>query len=144
MSLQDDTYGQDIRLDDQGQAVVAANGELVLTSGAVTGSQDIRIRLFTPLGALFYDQEFGSLVHEWVKDENTLAGRMAFCAEVARRVRQDPRVEFGSEVCVIRSWDETGIRADVSWRFINETHVYNLVIEVGNDMEMVIKDVNPG
>ena len=144
MYLQDDIFGQDIRMNDTGQAVVAANGELVLSSGPGTGCQDIRIRLFTPLGTLFYDHEFGSLLHEWVKDENTLSSRMAFCAEVARRVRQDPRVKFGSESCVIRSWDETGIRAGVSWKFINETHIYNLVIQVGNDMEMVIKDVNPG
>ena len=103
-------FGQDIKLDSAGQALVAANGELVLTKGAQTGSQDIRIRLFTPLGTLFYDKEFGSLIHEWIKDENSLAARMAFCAEVTRRIRLDPRVEFGTEACSIRSWDETGMQ----------------------------------
>lgn len=143
MSLQDDIFGQDIKLGDDMQAIVAANGELLLTTGPETGCQDIKLGLFTPLGTLFYDKEFGSLIHEWIKDENTLAARLAFCAEVVRRVRLDPRVQFGTQACSIRSWDETGITADVSWTFIEDDHVYNLVIETNEDMEMVISDVNP-
>lgn len=139
-----DIFGQDIKLDSDGQAVVAANGELVLTEGADTGIQDIRLRLFTPLTTLFYDQDFGSLVHEWIRDENTSSVRMAFCAEVKKRVRLDPRVEIGTEACSIRSWDETGIVANVSWSFIGDDHDYNLVIETNEDMEIVISDVNPG
>ena len=136
-------FGQDIKLDAAGQALVAANGELVLTRGAETGTQDIRLRLFQSLGMLFYDKEFGSLIHEWIKDENTLSARLAFCAEVTRRVRLDPRVQYSTEVCSIRSWNESGITADVSWAFIEDDHVYNLVIETNEDMEMVISDVNP-
>lgn len=144
MSLQDEIFGQDIKLDGSGQALVAANGELVLTQGPETGSQDIRIRLFTPLGTLFYDKEFGSRIHEWIKDENSLSARMAFCAEVTRRIRLDPRVVFGSETCGILAWDHTGIQAGVSWRFIDVDHIFNLVIETNSNMEMVVKDVNPG
>ncbi len=141
--MSDEIFGQDIKLDQAGQAMAAANGELILTSGPETGCQDIRLRLFTPLGNLFYDKEFGSLIHEWVYDENTLSARMAFCAEVTRRVRLDPRVQYGTAACSIRSWDETGIKADASWTFIDEDHVYNLVIGINEDMEVVISDVNP-
>jgi len=140
----DEIFGQDIKLDETGQAMVAANGELLLTTGTDTGSQDIKLRLATPLGTLFYDKEFGSNLHEWKNDENSLSRRMGFCTEVTRRIRLDPRVVPGSESCSILSWDEKGIKTQVSWRFVNESHIYNLVIEVGNNMEMVIKDVNPG
>ena len=51
-----DIWGQDIALDASGQARVAANGELVLTEGVETGVQDVRIRLSTYLGTLFYDK----------------------------------------------------------------------------------------
>lgn len=143
MSLQVDKFGQDIRLDENMQALVAANGELLLTSGPDTGCQDIRLRLFTPLGGLFYDREFGSRVHLWVKDENFLSARLAFTAEVLRRIRLDPRVVPGSERCAVRSWDHNGLTADVSWRFIDVNHSLNLVIQMdGANMEMVIKDVN--
>lgn len=139
-----DIFGQDIKLDESGQALVAANGELLLTDGEETGSQDIRLRLFTPLGNLFYDKEFGSKIHEWIREENTEERRLAFCTEAARRIRLDPRVKSGTTSCEILAWDEQGITARVSWEFITENHVYNLVIQVGADMEMVISDVNPG
>ncbi len=135
-------WGQDIKLDSGGQAMVAANGELQLTDDTETGLQDIRIMLETPLGSLFYDSDFGCLIYQWIKEENTLANRMAFCAEVVRRVNNDARVQFGSTSCSIRSWDENGISANVSWSFIEEDHVYNLALSINESMEMVINDVN--
>lgn len=139
----DEIFGQDIALDERGQAKVAANGELVLTDGAETGVQDIRILLGTPLGSLFYQKEFGSRVINWVKEENTTGNRMAFAAEVVRRIHTDPRVKVGSATCRIDGWDETGLTAAASWRFIDIDHAFNLIVEVGENSEMVIKDGNP-
>ncbi len=139
-----DLFGQDIKLGDDGQALVAANGELLLTDGAETGVQDIRLRLGTPLGELFYDIEFGSLIHEWSRDENTPAARQAFEAEVMRRIEEDPRVTLGTVSCSIVSFDERGFTATAQWEFIGEDHPFNLVISCDNDKkEMVILDVNP-
>jgi phage baseplate assembly protein W len=140
----DDIFGQDIKLDATMQAVVAANGELVLTTGAETGVQDIRIRLFTPLGSLFYDTEWGSLVHNWFLEENSESARMGFEAEMARRVRTDPRVQLGSVSCTVTAWDENGIAASLSFTFIEEDHPYNLVITLDSEKkELVISDVRP-
>lgn len=139
----DDLYGQDIKLDEAQLAMVAANGELLLTDGAETGVQDIRLRLFTPLGELFYDQGFGSLLHDWINEENTAANRAAFEAEAERRVQVDPRAVPGSAVCRIRTWDETGLSARVSWQFIGEDHPRNLVVGLVDKGEMVITDVDP-
>ncbi|MDY6904078.1 MAG: baseplate assembly protein [Thermodesulfobacteriota bacterium] len=141
----DDIFGQDIKLGNDMQALVAADGSLVLTEGVETGVQDIRLRLITALGSLFYDVEFGALIHNWICEENTQGNRMALEAEVERRVKADPRVQMGTEKCSILSWDETGIVAEVSWQFIDADHGYNLVIKYDSDKkEMVIKDVNPG
>ncbi|MCP3942224.1 MAG: baseplate assembly protein [Desulfobacteraceae bacterium] len=137
-------YGQDIKLDSGMQALVSAGGELLLTQDTQTGVQDIKLRLFTRLGQLFYDKEFGSLIHNWIKEENTLSSRMGFEAEVSRRVLLDERVKPGTVDCSIFEWNPSGIKAKVFWEFINENHVYNLVIETNSKMEMVIKDVNPG
>lgn len=139
-----DLFGQDIKLDSTGQAVVAANGEIVLTVGAETGVQDVRLRLFTPLGELFYDQQFGALLYDWVKEENTAGNRAAFEAEVERRVQGDPRVESGTAGCSGVSWDGPVLVAGVSWQFFGEDHPYNLVVSIdGEKGEMVIKDVDP-
>jgi len=139
-----DLFGQDIKLDEAGQALVASNGELILTLGAETGLQDVRLRLMTPLGELFYDVEFGSLVHEFFLDENSAARRAGFEAEVEQRIEEDPRVVLGSVACAVSSFNERGFSAQVSWEFIDEDHPFNLVLSYDADKkEMVIADVNP-
>lgn len=140
----DDIFGQDIKLGDDGQALVAANGELILTAGVETGLQDVRLRLATPLGELFYDVEFGSLIHEYFLDENTQENRAAFEAEVERRIEEDPRVEVGSVTCGVTAWNDTGFTALVEWEFIDADHPYNLVISWDAEKkEFVIGDINP-
>lgn len=140
----DDIFGQDIKLGKDGQALVAANGELILTEGVETGLQDLRLRLGTPLGELFYDIDFGSLIHEWYLDENNLSRRMGFENEVEERMEADPRVVLGSVACSVVSYNEQGFTATVAFEFIGEDHPFNLVITVdSNKKEMVIADVNP-
>ena len=143
-TAQTDLWGQDIALDDDGQAKVAANGELVLTDEVETGTQDIRLRLFTRLGTLFYDTEFGSLIHDWVLEESTETTRNAFTMEVVMRVELDPRVTVGSVSCDVTAWDEYSLTAIVRWRFIDEDTPINLVLQVNKlTKELVIKDANP-
>jgi hypothetical protein len=139
-----DIYGQDIKIDEAMQAVIAANGEAVLTQGAETGCQDIKLRLFQYLGTLFYDKEHGSKLYDWIHEENTGANRIGLVNEVARRVRMDQRVAYGTVSGEVVSWDERGIQVSVSWQFIDADHLFNLVVEMNsNKNEMVIKDVNP-
>lgn len=125
-----DLWGQDIALDDDGQARIAASGELILTDGVETGLQDIRLRLFTRLGTLFYDDEFGSLIHDWILEESTDSNRAAFCSEVVMRVEADPRVELGSVSCSILRWDERQLAARMRWTFIGEDHPLNIVLQM--------------
>ena len=143
MSTSSDLWGQDIALDDNGQARIAASGELILTDGVETGLQDIRLRLFTRLGTLFYDEDFGSLVHDWILEERTEASRAAFCSEVVMRVEADPRVELGSVSCSILRWDERQLAARVRWTFIGEDHPLNLVLQIDKSTQTaVIQDVH--
>jgi hypothetical protein len=137
-------FAQDIALDASGQAKVAANGELVLTTSPQTGVQDIRLRLDTYIESLFFDKGYGSTLRDWVMEENTELARIGFAAEVKRRIGEDPRVSVGSAYCSVTQWDELGIRADASWRFIDSAHVFNLVIEADHSKkEMVIRDADP-
>lgn len=137
-------WGQDIALDATGQAKVAANGELILTTGVETGVQDIVLRIFTRLGGLFYDTSFGSLIHDWILEESTAANRAALESEIIMRVELDPRVVVGSVRCTVTHWDETSVTARVFWRFITEDSPLNLVLQINKKtMEMVIQDVQP-
>lgn len=137
-------YGQDILLDEHLQPVIAANGEAVLTSGPQSVVQDIRLRLWTGREGLFYDTTWRAYVLDFVMDESTDTNRMALCAEVTRRINDDPRTVPGSASCTVTTWDHTGISLSAEFMLIDEDHPFNLVIEAGGDKtEMVIKDVNP-
>ena len=139
-----DLWGQDIALDDGGQAKVAANGEIILTDGVDTGVQDIRLRIFTRLGALFYDVDFGSLIHDWIHEDSTAANRAAFESEIIMRVEEDPRTVMGSVRCSVTAWDEKSITALASWNFIDEDTPLNLVLQVNKlTREMVVQDAKP-
>ena len=143
-----DLWGQDIALDASstglGQALVSAAGELVLTDGVDTGVQDIRCRIFTRLGGLFYDENFGSLIHDWILEENTAANRLGLEAELTTRVELDPRVTVGSVSAATLRWDEVSLVAQVTWEFIGEDQPFNLVLQYNKSTkELVIDDVAP-
>lgn len=144
MSRVNDYWGQDIALAADGQAKIAANGELILTDGVDTGVQDIMLRLFTRLGSLFYDREFGSLIHDWILEESTAANRAALCAEITMRVEADPRVVLGTVRSSILKWDETSIVLLCQWHFIDEDHPLNLVMQADKlTRQWIVADVNP-
>lgn len=139
-----DRWGQDIALDNAGQAKVAANGELVLTAGVETGVQDVKLRLFTRLGSLFYDQDFGSLVSDWYYEDSTAITRAALLAEVTRRVEEDPRVVVGSVKSSLLSWDDRSVIVSVSWKFIGDDQPLNLVLQADKTTKgLIITDGRP-
>ncbi|MCP3922986.1 MAG: baseplate assembly protein [Desulfobacterales bacterium] len=138
-----DIFGQDIKLDEYLNAVVAANGEFVLTSGAETAVQNIIIRLATPRGSLFYDSEFGSYLHEFIYEENTPTNRMSLEIEVTTRIEESNQVITGSVDVEIFRWDEEGIDGNCSFELINDDHTYNLSMGwITEKKELLIKDVN--
>lgn len=144
MNTDTDLWGQDIALDADMQARIAANGTLVLTDGVDTGVQDIRLRLFTHLGNLFYDTDFGSLLHNWIREESTASTRTAFCAEVITRVESDPRVVPGTVTCEVTSWDAGSLTVLCRWRFLDSDTPLSLVLQANKStLELVISDVNP-
>jgi len=141
-------FGQDIALDADLQARVAANGELVLTDGADTGVQDIWLAICTYVGTLFYNAEFGSRIPDWFKEENTIANRLGFVTEVKRILRKDQRILQGTERCSISIWDNTGITAEAAWQWIGDDHSYNLVFRASAEdgavkLKQVLADVRP-
>lgn len=141
MASNTDLWGQDIALDENGQARIAANGEIILTSDVDTGVQDIKLRLFTRLGTLFYDLDFGSLIPDWYYEDSTPLSREAFLAEVTMRVEADPRTVIGAVRSTLLGWDEKSISVAVSWRFIGEDHPFNLVLQLDKEVrELVIMD----
>lgn len=111
-------------------ASVAANGELLLVSGTQAALQQVGLRLYTMLGALWYDVEYGSLVLQWIREESTPLTRQALCQEVETRVNDDPHVVPGSASCAVRDWDEYGVTLLLSLELVGAPHPYNLILRL--------------
>lgn len=135
-----DIFGRDILLSELDQAQVSANGELIIADGETAAIQDIRLRIFTRLGALFYDQDFGSYVPDFIHDENTKENRLAFRAEVIRRLELDPRVLSGSADCQILKWDEKQIMAEAFWIFWETEKPQNLSLVLNRPLAAKVLD----
>ena len=140
----DDIFGLDILLDEDRQAVVAANGELVWCDGITAAVQDIKLRVFTYLKGLFYDQEFGSTIPDYIHEDSTKSSRLSLNAEVQRRVQMDSRVLAGSAKSKILKWDELGIMIEVTWIFWDTEEPQNLTITLTRPGKYrVTEDINP-
>lgn len=123
---------------------MAVNGELLLTDGVETGVQDIRLRLFTHLGNLFYDREFSNLIRDWIPEDPMAGNQAAFESEVVMRIEEDPRVVIGSVRCTVMARDARSITALTSWHFLDEDTPPNLALRVNRlTTETVIEDADP-
>lgn len=143
MKTINELWGQDIALDENNNPLVAANGELVLTSGAATPLQDIKLRLFTRLGTLFYDKEYGSLIHDFIFDENTAQNRAALLSEIIMRIEKDPRVETGKISAKILKWNEKEVQVAVNFTLIGEDTESNLLLRGDSySRTLIIEDIN--
>lgn len=137
-------WGQDIALDENNNPKIAANGEIILTNGIETPLQDIKLRLFTRLGSLFYDKEYGSLIHDFIFEENTSSNRAGLLSEIIMRIEKDPRVEFGKISAKILKWNEKGVIVSIYFTLIGEDTSTNLILRGDNfSKKLVIEDINP-
>lgn len=118
----------DIKLDANYCAAIAANGELILTHGVDTLCQDIRLRLVTLIGSLFYNSAYGSNVPLFIHDDE--ADDASVESEIIRCVEKDPRVEPYSVDAKVLKRDEKSISVSLSWVCVGNNTTLNEVIEL--------------
>ena len=140
-------FGADIAMGNNMQALVAANGELVLATGCACAVQQVALRLFTLLGAIFYNVDYGSLVLMWIREESTKATREALCVEVETRLNTDPHITPATAKCTVHSWNHEGVNLALTFTLIDQEHPDHLVVKFAEDngslaME-IVKHANP-
>jgi len=133
-------FGQDIMIDGDLDAALSASGEMILTTGERAALQDIKARVETPIGGLFYDQAFGSRLVLNLYDEITAAVRQMIVLELEEVIENDPRVVMGSVTAEVVSWDHRSVTVQTSFSLIGEQNTYNLVVEVGQNTVRVLDD----
>ncbi len=120
-----DIFGSDIYMDADFKPSILNNGELRLVTGVETILQDIRLRLITLKGTLFYDSTYGSELPLFMQDDEV--DNTSISSEVARSLEADPRVEPYSVSTVIeKNMDEISII--VNFQLIGDDTPHNITL----------------
>ena len=135
-------FGQDIMIDRDLDAALSASGEMIVTTSERAALQDIKVRVETPVGGLFYDASFGSRLLLNLNDEITPTVRQMMALELVDTIEQDPRVVRGSVAAEVIAWDERSVTVESSFRLIGSQNVYNLVVGIDQNTVRVLNDTN--
>lgn len=113
-------YDADIRLDDARRLTQAADGDAPLCSGLDCLYQNIILESLTQPGDLFYDEEFGWGLYDFIQLEDTELTRL----EIVQRVRtklQKREVILPETILVRVELKDDSFRVYCSFRFSGDT-----------------------
>lgn len=109
----------DIRLDDEWQLTQAADGDAPICSGLDCLYQSIALEAVTQRGDVFYDQDFGWGLYDFIQEDDTELNRL----EIMQRARlglQKREVILPDSIKISVDFDEDTIRLYCSFRFDGE------------------------
>ena len=124
-------FGTDLAVDDRGDVLVAAGGDVALVSGVGNLVQALRLRLATPRGGLWKHAEYGCDVLPYLSGDDTPTNRTAVAQEVEAACEDDPRVDTARAQVVELGRDS--IRVSVALEVVEDTNALNLVLGYGVD-----------
>lgn len=96
-------------MDDDGNFVVASNGDTETVSGDRCLLQDVKHRLLTYPGDLWTDSEYGAGVQRYIQAEDTEMNRLELKQQIKIRIAMDPRIDQESIKVTISSWERDKI-----------------------------------
>lgn len=121
--------GTDIRIEN-GDFVSAPTGDLQLVTGRACVAQDLKHRLISPEDALFLHPGWGAGLTRFIQAANDPLNRLDLQQAVQEGLESDPRVEAGSAVAEVLSWERDHIKLQATCSIIGETNPLNLVIDI--------------
>lgn len=128
----------DIMLDEEGNFAISADGDLQLAKGVQVVIQDIKNELETYPKKLFYDEDFGSGLLDFVNLQGTEINRLELAQKVITVIARNSQVDANTIDCNINSWSLDGIELEAVFNINNE--IIRLDIGIGN--EITLKVVN--
>lgn len=130
--MMNDIFGSDILLNDNLEVMLSSNGELQLVNGTNTVFQDIKLRLLTKKGTLFYNEDYGSNLPDFIMDDSI--DETSLVSEIIRTVESDARVEpYSVKVNILKN--ETGkIEAEITYQLIGYDTDINEVISIDRNI----------
>lgn len=130
--MKNNFFGYDIKLDDNMDVCLSVNGELILTCGEDTVFQDIKLRILTAIGSLFYDESYGSNFNQFIFDDDININ--SILSEVIRTVECDTRVEPYSVTTSLIENTKDNISISITYSLINEDTSINKTISINKSI----------
>lgn len=135
MSSDTDFYGTDILLDDNGE-IGFAGTDIKTVSGIDCVIQQIKVRMMTPKGSLFYDPEYGSDLYKFIQTGYTKQKLEYFVSVIKDCLKAEPLVD--NESIEIKTYEKTmtSFYAKVSFNIVEYDNNINLVVSADKTLDI--------
>jgi phenylpyruvate tautomerase PptA (4-oxalocrotonate tautomerase family) len=100
---------EDIYLDDEGNFVATADGDVKTITGVDVIFQDVKHELITELRSLWLHPDYGSRVQRFRQAENTAINRQELIQEVKLVIQRHPNVDAASIEVIVEDWTSHAI-----------------------------------
>jgi hypothetical protein len=110
----------DILVDDDGNFVLAPDGDAAVVTDKAVILQDIKHEIMTYLGGIPWHPEYGGKLQEYLKDEGTPINQKAMARELAVIVAKHPNVLPGSASAAVKAWEGEAIELEAGFRYTPE------------------------
>ncbi|QGP91715.1 hypothetical protein MGLY_10570 [Neomoorella glycerini] len=110
----------DILVDDDGNFVLAPDGDAAVVTDKAVILQDIKHEIMTYLGGIPWHPEYGGKLQEYLKDEGTPINQKAMARELAVIVAKHPNVLPGSVSAAVKAWEGEAIELETGFRYTLE------------------------
>lgn len=128
----------DIMLDKDGNFAIGTDGDLQLNKGTQVVIQDIKNELETYPKELFYDEEFGSGLLDFVSLQGTEINRLELAQKVITVITRNSQVDANTIDCNINSWSLDGIELEAVFNINNKI----VRLDIGIENEITLKVVS--
>lgn len=111
----------DIQLSDDGNFIITSSGDVALVDNNAELLQDIRHRLMTYPGDLWYEPEYGSRLLDYIQTEQTPINQQELLQEIRLGINADDRIDSSKTEVNLISWDERSIVTRATFQKATET-----------------------
>lgn len=106
---------EDILLDDEGNFVIAVDGDMETVTGLECLVQDVKHRLATFPGGLWLHLKYGAEIPIYEQSLDTEMNRLELEQAIRLAIQQDEKVDPNSISVTINTWTRDQIEAQVSF-----------------------------
>lgn len=128
-----DSYGIDIAIDNNNELIMSGI-DFKTVSGIDCAVQQVKVRMQTPKGSLFYDLNYGSEIYKFVQAPYTKKQLDYFVSMVKDCLKAEPLIDNDSIVIVTEGYSINSFVCKASWKFYGTDNELNLVISADKEL----------